>query len=102
MVTMHGAGKVPAWDGTDGPKKTIKNAIGTVISDGIVKISNGTYKESNIIISKNLKIQGEGKANTIIDAQYQNRIFTILSGVKVDISNLKLTNGQTSNSGRCY
>lgn len=93
------SGKSAVWDGTDGPKKTIKNAIETVDSDGIVKISNGTYKESNIIINKNMKIQGESKDSTVIDAQYQNRIFTILSGVTVDISNLKLANGQTSNSG---
>lgn len=93
------SGESSAWNGTDGPKKTIKSAIGTVSADGIVKISNGTYKESNIIISKNLKIQGESDDNTIIDAQGQNRIFTILSGVRVDISNLKLQNGQTSNSG---
>lgn len=93
------SGESSAWNGTDGPKKTIKSAIGTVSADGTVKISNGTYKESNIIISKNLKIQGDNKYNTIIDAQYQNRIFTIVSGVKVDISNLKLTNGKTSNCG---
>jgi len=93
------SGENPAWNGTDGPKKSIKNAIQSVNVDGIVKIKSGTYKENNIFIYKNLTIQGENRANTIIDAQYHNRVFTIQTGCTVKLSNLKIINGYTYNSG---
>ena len=34
--------------GINGPKATIKNATGTVKSDGTVYIASGTYNENNI------------------------------------------------------
>ena len=52
-------GESPYWNGKDGPKRTIKNAVGTVSSGGTVKISSGIYKEHNIVISKSMKINGK-------------------------------------------
>ena len=43
-----------------------------------VYIANGTYKESNIIIDKNMNIIGESQSGTIINGQKSgNSIFTI-------------------------
>ena len=39
------SGKNPTWNGTDGPKKSISNAINTAPVGGTVKIAGGIYKE---------------------------------------------------------
>jgi len=86
--------------GINGPKATIKNATGTVTSNGTVYITSGTYNESNIQINKNMTIIGESQKNTIIDGQQSgNSIFNITSGVNVTIINLTLTNGMTGSTG---
>ena len=86
--------------GLNGPKATIKNATGTVKSDGTVHIASGTYKENNITINKNMNIIGENQKNTIINGQQSgNSIFTIASGVNLTIINLTLTNGTSNNGG---
>ena len=86
--------------GLNGPKATIKNAIGTVTSNGTVHIASGTYNESNIQINTNMTIVGENQKNTIIDGQQSgNSIFTIASGVDLKIINLTLTNGTSNNGG---
>jgi len=91
------SGKSPIWNGIDGPKKSIGNAIKAINTGGTVKIASGTYKENNIAITKNMIIQGE--QNTVIDAQHLNRILTISPGIVVKINNLKFTNGQSSSGG---
>ena len=86
--------------GINGPKATIKNATGTLTSDGTVYIASGTYNESNIQINKNMTIIGESQKNTIIDGQQSgNSIFNITSGLNVTIINLTLTNGMTGSTG---
>ncbi|MDO9045730.1 MAG: hypothetical protein Q7U35_10560 [Methanobacteriaceae archaeon] len=93
------SGESPTWNGTDGPKKTIKNAIGTVTTNGNIQISNGRYLEHGIIINKNVNIDGENQKSTIIDGQYSDRIFFVQTGIQVKISDLTITNGQTKDSG---
>ena len=84
----------------NGPKATIKNATGTVTSNGTVYIASGTYNESNIQINTNMIIVGENQKNTIINGQQSgNSIFTIASGVDLTIINLTLTNGTSNNGG---
>jgi len=99
-VSTHGN---DSWDGlnstytsgTNGPKATIKNATGTVTSNGTVYIASGTYNESNIQIATNMNIVGESQKNTIINGpqKFGNPIFTIASGVNVTIINLTLNDG---------
>jgi predicted outer membrane repeat protein len=84
--------------GLNGPKATIKNATGTVTTDGTVHIASGTYNESNIQINTNMKIIGENQNNTIINGKQSGYIFTIASRVNLTIINLTLTNA-TSNYG---
>ncbi|MGB9201183.1 beta strand repeat-containing protein [Methanobacterium sp.] len=86
--------------GLNGPKATIKNATGTITSNGTIYIASGTYNESNIQINTNMNIIGENQENTIINGQQSGySIFTIISGVNVTITNLTLTNVKTSNDG---
>ena len=86
----------------NGPKATIKNATATVKSGGIVYIANGTYNENNIQINNDMTIIGSSQEKTIINggklAGKPATIFTILSGVNVNINNLTIENGY-SNDG---
>ena len=93
-------GQSASYDGTNGPKATIKNATGTVNSNGTIYISKGTYYESNIQINTNMTIIGESQQNTIINGQQSGHsIFTIASGVYLTIINLTLTNGTSDIGG---
>ncbi len=83
--------------GINGPKATIKNATGTVTTNGTVHIASGTYNESNIQINTDMKIIGENQNNTIINArQSGSNIFTVATGVNLAIINLTLTNTTTT------
>ena len=87
----------------NGPKATIKNATATVKSGGIVYIANGTYNENNIQISSDMTIIGSSQEKTIINggklAGKPATIFTILSGVNININDLTIENGYNSNDG---
>ena len=89
--------------GVIGPKKTIKNATGTVIADGTVHIASGTYNENNITINQNMNIIGESKFNTIINGNNIGRIFGVSGSTysvrTVLFSNLKLINGNATGGG---
>lgn len=80
-------------------KLSIKNATGTVNSNGIVNIANGQYNGTNntqITIEKNMVIRGESQASTIINGTNSNWIFNIKTGVSVLFQNLTLANGNST------
>jgi predicted outer membrane repeat protein len=81
------------WNGTSGPKKSIKNAENVVKINGTIYILKGTYRENSITITKNMTIVGEDQENTIIDGTNSKRIFNIIAGIKVVMNNLTLTRG---------
>ena len=83
-------------------KKTIKNATGTVKSGGTVHIADGVYKganNGNITINKNMSIIGQSQTGNIIDAEHQDRIFLITSGVTVNLRTLTLADGTAVGNG---
>ena len=89
-------GQSQVWNGTSGPKLSIKNATGTVLADGTVNIANGTYfggLNRNITIDKSLSVVGGGFGGTVIDGELSDRLFTILDGCDVTISGLQIING---------
>ena len=87
----------------NGPKATIKNATGTVTTNGTIYIAKGTYNESNIQINTNMTIIGENQKNTIINGKQSGySIFTIESGANLTIANLTLTNGTSDTGGAIY
>ena len=81
--------------GIIGPKYSIKNATGTVNTNGQIYIANEQYKGINntqITINKNMTINGESQTDTIINGTGTNWIFHINRGIYVTINNLTLTN----------
>ena len=95
-------GQNAVFDGTNGPKATVKNGTGTVKTNGIIYIANGIYKEHKITIYTNMTIIGENQKKTIIDAQGFDNIFNIAKGVTLTLINITLTNGTANNGGAIY
>ena len=86
-------------------KQSISNATGTVNTNGTVNIANGYYtgtENTEIIINKNMHIQGQSETGTIINGTDTNWIFNIQPGITVTINNLTLTNGTTAEGGAIY
>jgi hypothetical protein len=105
-VNTHGNdswnGQNPVWNGTSGPKLSIKNATETVNKGGTVKIADGKYtgtRNTNINIDKNVNIIGQSRDGTVIDGNNKNWIFNIKPGITVNISNLNMINARSSKSG---
>ena len=79
----------------DHPLRTIAKAI-EIAKDGSkqIIILSGTYKEHDLSIPEDLTITGQGEV--IIDAENQGRIFDVVNGKSLTISNLTLTNGKAN------
>jgi hypothetical protein len=97
-------GESPVFiSGVIGPKKTIKNATNTVITDGTVHIASGTYNENNIAnYNKNINFIGENKYQTIIDGNKIGGLFSLgAQGVTYSYSftNMQFRNGSAYNGG---
>ena len=91
--------------GIIGPKYSIKNATGTVNTNGQIYIAHEQYKGINntqITIDKNMTITGESQTDTIINGTGTNWIFHINSGIYVTINNLTLTNATANYGGAIY
>ncbi len=109
IIYVNGSGGNDSWDGqsliyngTSGPKKSIKNATGTVTNGGMVDIANGLYTgagNTNIVINKNMTITGQSKTGTVINGTNTQSIFAISQGVNVIIQNLTIVNGNGGNGG---
>lgn len=98
-IYVNDSGGNDASDGSSWllAKKSIKNATGTVKTNGTVKIANGQYSGVNnthITIDKNMKISGQTETGTVINGTDSNWIFHINNGITVNISNLTITNGK--------
>ena len=103
-IFVNGSSGLDTNDGYSwtSPKLTIQNATGTVSSNGVVTIADGTYSgtgNTNITINQNMTIQGLSQNGTIINGTDTNWIFNIASGVNVTICNLTFTNGIAFNGG---
>ena len=99
-------GQYATWNGTSGPKLTIKNATATVISDGTIYIANGTYNETGIsVYNKNINFVGESRDSTIINGEKKGRLFNVgAQGVTYTYSftNLTFINGNSTSGGAIW
>lgn len=86
-------------------KLSIKNATGTVNTNGTINIANGTYtgeNNTNITIGRNMNIIGQSQNETIIDGKNINWIFTINPRINVTFLNLTFANGNATYGGAIY
>jgi hypothetical protein len=73
------------------PYATIQKGIDSAVTTTLVRVSQGTYRET-ISVKNNVAVVGEGRDKTIIDAQ-GGRPVTIREGANVALAGLKLTGG---------
>ena len=100
VIYVNGSSGNDTWDGlTHGTAKlTIKNATGTVSTNGSIYIASGTYSgtgNTNININHNMTIIGAGKNSTIISGLDSSRIFSVSNGVTFNLKSLTITNGKS-------
>jgi predicted outer membrane repeat protein len=82
------------------PKKSIKNAVNTVVKGGTVIIAKGIYEgepNNNIQINKSVNINGDG-SSTVIDGGNNAELFNIINGT-VTFDNLTFAHGNTNKGG---
>lgn len=96
------SGESSTWNGTDGPKLTIKNALSTVSINGTVNVASGTYYEKEIAILDHVQLTGTGSTSTIIDAQGTEALFYVDESVEALISGFTLRNGNFIVGGAIY
>ena len=86
----------------ESPYLTIQRGVDSVSEDGTVYIANGVYNgtdNTNITLSKNMRITGQSQTGTIINGTGTNWIFQIQNGLTVTIQNLTLTNTNPDGNG---
>ena len=113
-IYVNDSGGNDDWDGQyaewikdtlSGPKKSIKNGIGTVTEGGTVNIADGKYtgiNNTNVVINKNMTIIGQSRESTVINGSGSSQIFVVQSGKTVTITNLTIVNGTAWDGGAIY
>ncbi len=87
------------------PYATIQTGLNNLISGGTLHLASGTYAgtgNAGITITKNINIIGTSQANTIINGQTLNTIFSVNSGLNVTMANLYFTYCKGANGGAVY
>jgi len=75
------------WNGTqEFPYQKIQNAIDNASQNDTIYVFNGTYNES-IVLDKTLRLIGENKNNTIINA---GEIITVNATIDIDAENVEI------------
>lgn len=95
-------GQSAIWDGTNGPKRSIKGGVSAVSDGGTVEIDNGKYTgidNVKISINKNMNIKGLTNGGTTINGTNSGSIFTVGAGVSVNMLNLIIVNGKGPSKG---
>ncbi len=105
-VYISTTGNDTTGDGTIGnPYASLSKGILETNPNGTLHVATGTYTGAlnvGITIDKNISIIGDDQATTIIDAEGNDRIFTIETGYTVNIQNLTLQNGNSDVGGAIY
>jgi parallel beta-helix repeat protein len=83
----------PGWGTTH--FDNLEDGIGNTSSGGTVHVAPGTYEADDIYIAKALTITGAGAGITIVDGQYDERLFTVDTHTYV-ISDITLRHGNAS------
>jgi hypothetical protein len=86
---------VPSW---------VHSSIQQAIDDPActaIELASLRYQE-NLVISRALSIQGAGVTETTIDGQFLDHVVYVQTGAVVTLSNLAITQGQSSHGGGIY
>ncbi|MDG2990063.1 filamentous hemagglutinin N-terminal domain-containing protein [Candidatus Synechococcus calcipolaris G9] len=71
------------------------DAIGTVAGTRTINLGAGTYQGATLTIDRNVTINGQEAASTILSGQNTRRVVNITGGM-VNLSNLAITGGKAS------
>ncbi len=90
-----------------GNTATLQDLIANAPTGSIINLRSGTftgYGNYNLILNKNLILTGSNSASnpTIINANQQGLIFSIIPGIQITLTDLTLTNGKNGAGGGIY
>ena len=105
LVSVDDVSAANNWtvgNGTGYNFTNITDAVESAEDGDTINIADGTYYEHDILINKNLNINGVGESTTTIDAQNLGRIFRIFSGINATITNIRFLNGNADMGGAIY
>ena len=99
----HGS-TITVTNTADAGPGTLRNALSSAADGDTIKFSLAspariTLTSGELLITKNVTINGPGAANVAVDGNAASRVFRIGSNTVVTISGLTITNGHSSDRG---
>lgn len=77
------------------PCKTFTHAISQAMAGDTISAGAGTYTE-NVMVDRNLTLQGVSASSTILDGGAAGRVLTVLGGMTVVVSEMTIQNGSVT------
>lgn len=104
IIYVNDTGGNDDFDGYtwENAKKTIKNATASVNENGVVNIANGQYSgtgNTQIIINRNMTLNGQSQEATVINGTNIYQIFTVNPAITLILQDLTLTGGYVTGNG---
>ncbi len=96
-LLTSGTAQAASCDVPTGTYPTIQSAV-TDASCDAVNLTDALYVE-NVIITRSVKIQGQGALSTTVDGNFVDSVFTIQLGSVVTITGVTIINGFAENGG---
>jgi len=96
------AGTVPVTNQNDSGPGSLRQAIADAVPGDTVSVPSGTYvlTSAELVINKNIAVQGAGASSTTISGNDARRVFHVQgAGTVASISGVAVTNGNSSDRG---
>jgi len=77
------------------PCKTFTHAISQAVAGDTISAGVGTYTE-NVMVDRNLTLQGASASSTILDGGAAGRVLIVLGGISVVVSEMTIQNGKVT------
>src|SRR6266542_23059 len=77
------------------PCKTFTHAISQAVAGDTISAGVGTYTD-NVMVDRNLTLQGASASSTILDGGAAGRVLIVLGGISVVVSEMTIQNGKVT------
>ena len=98
-VAPGGTDGANTCDDSFSPCATLQHAIEQSAAGDVVSLAAGTFMSTMAVVDRNLTIQGQDAASTIISADWKGTVITVQAGVTATIEKLTITRGEADYGG---
>jgi hypothetical protein len=92
-LSMFLLGAGPASEVIVKPGDSIPAALGAVADGGTLELAEGRYRV-NLVLNRNVTVQGAGADRTILDGGGEGRVLTVEEGARVTLRGVTVTGGK--------